>query len=53
MSEEYIDFVNSVTSQEKKQKSGPWKDMIKLSATISWKKAYQSSQVNTLESFME
>ena len=46
-------FPNYVSLKEKKQKSGPWKDMIKLSATISWKKAYQSSQVNTLESFME
>ena len=45
-------FPNYVTLKEKKQKSGPWKDMTKLSATISWKKAYQSSQVNTLDAFM-
>jgi len=33
--------------------SGEWKGMKKLAAKISWKKAYQSSQVNNLEKFME
>tara|TARA_A100001011_G_scaffold384149_1_gene456383 strand:+ start:2782 stop:3600 length:819 start_codon:yes stop_codon:yes gene_type:complete len=46
-------FPNYVSLKEKKQKSGPWKDMTKLSATISWKKAYESSQINTLEEFMQ
>ena len=32
--------------------SGEWKGKTKLAATISWKKAYQSSQINTLEGFM-
>jgi hypothetical protein len=44
-------FPQYVILKEKKQKSGPWKDMTKLSATISWKKAYQSSQITTLEEF--
>ena len=44
-------FPNFVALKEKIQKSGPWKNKPKLSATISWKKAYASSQVNTLEEF--
>ena len=32
--------------------SGEWKGKTKLAATISWKKAYASSQINTLEGFM-
>jgi len=32
--------------------SGEWNGQTKLAATISWKKAYQSSQINTLEGFM-
>ena len=32
--------------------SGEWSDKPRLAATISWKKAYQSSQINTLEGFM-
>jgi hypothetical protein len=32
--------------------SGEWKGKTKLAAKISWKKAYQSSQVNTLDEFM-
>ena len=31
--------------------SGEWKGMEKIAARISWKKAYQSSQINTLEEF--
>ena len=32
--------------------SGEWSGKTKLAATISWKKAYQFSQINTLEGFM-
>ncbi len=39
-------FPNFVTLREKVQKTGPWKDKIKLAATIGWKKAYKSSQTN-------
>jgi len=31
--------------------SGEWSGKTKLAATISWKKAYASSQINTLEEF--
>ena len=33
--------------------SGEWKGKTKLAARISWKKAYHSSQINTLEGFLE
>ncbi len=44
-------FPNFVVLKEKIQKSGPWKNKPKLSATISWKKAYASSQISNIESF--
>lgn len=34
------------------QNSGEWSGKPKLAATISWKKAYESSQINTLEDFL-
>lgn len=40
-----------VTVKEKEVASGPWKGQIKLATTIQHKKAYESSQKNTLESF--
>ncbi len=32
--------------------SGEWSNQVKLAATISWKEAYKSSQVSTLDQFM-
>jgi hypothetical protein len=31
--------------------SGEWSGKIKLAATISWKKAYQSSQMGNVEAY--
>jgi len=31
---------------------GPWKGQTKLAATISWKKAYESSKLSTLSDFI-
>ena len=46
-------FPEFVTLKEKETKSGPWKGMTKLGINGKWKKAYHSSQINTLEEFME
>ena len=47
-------FPSFVKLKEKVAKnSGEWSNKVKLAAVIQWKKAYQSSQVNTLESFMK
>ena len=46
-------FPQFVRLKENTVKTGPWKGIVKLGAYVQWKKAYQSSQVNTLESFME
>ena len=45
-------FPAFVVLREKFVKSGPWRDKSKLAATISWKKAYESSQRNTLDNFL-
>lgn len=45
-------FPEFVSLKEKETKSGPWKGITKLGINGKWKKAYQSSQVNSLESFM-
>ena len=41
-----------VSLKEKETKSGPWKGITKLGINGKWKKAYQYSQINTLEGFM-
>ena len=47
-------FPSFVKLKEKVAKnSGEWSNKVKLAAVIQWKKAYQSSQMSTLESFME
>ena len=46
-------FPAFVTLKEKETKSGPWKGMTKLGINGKWKKAYHSSQINTLEGFFE
>lgn len=48
LAELWPDFV---TVREKEVPSGPWKGQIKLATTIQHKKAYESSQVNSLEEF--
>ena len=45
-------FPKFVTLKEKVQNSGLWKGQKRLAAVIQWKKAYESSQINTLEEFM-
>ena len=40
-----------VLLREKVQDTGPWKGQVKLAATISWKKAYESSKLSTLSDF--
>ena len=45
----YNDYV---LLREKVQQTGPWKGQVKLAATISWKKAYESSKLSTLFDFM-
>lgn len=44
-------FPEFVTLKEKETKSGPWKGITKLGINGKWKKAYASSQVNSLEEF--
>ena len=47
-------FPSFVELKEKTTKnSGEWSDKLRLAAKISWKKAYQSSQISSLEKFME
>ena len=41
-----------VKLKEKVQNSGLWKGQKRIAGIIQWKKAYQSSQVNTLDEFM-
>ena len=45
----YNDYV---LLREKVQDTGPWKGQTKLAATISWKKAYESSKLSTLSDFI-
>ena len=45
-------FPKFVTLKEKVQNSGLWKGQKRLAAVIQWKKAYESSQITTLEEFM-
>jgi len=45
-------FPQFVKLKENKIKSGPWKGIPKLGAYVQWKKAYQSSQISTLEKFI-
>ena len=45
----YNDYV---LLREKVQQTGPWKGQVKLAATISWKKAYESSKLSTLSDFI-
>ena len=46
-------FPSFVKLKEKVAKnSGEWSNKVKLAAIIQWKKAYESSQVNTLDAFM-
>jgi len=44
---------NFVTLREKELTNGPWKGHIKLRTIIQHKKAYESSQTNSLENFFE
>ena len=44
-------FPEFVSLKEKETKSGPWKGVIKLGINGKWKKAYQYSQVSTLNDF--
>jgi hypothetical protein len=44
-------FPEFVTIREKEVASGPWKGQTKLAVTIQHKKAYESSQRNSLEEF--
>ena len=46
-------YNNYVILREKVQQTGPWKGQVKLAATISWKKAYESSQKSSLSNFFE
>jgi len=48
LAELWPDFVKV---REKIVPSGPWKGQVKLATTIQHKKAYESSQVNSLEEF--
>ena len=43
---EYVELREKVTKN-----SGEWSGKPRLAATISWKKAYQSSQIGSLEDF--
>ena len=45
-------FPKFVRLKENQIKSGPWQGILKLGCNVSWKKAYKSSQINTLEGFM-
>jgi len=44
-------FPEFITVREKEVTSGPWKGQTKLAVTIQHKKAYESSQKNSLEEF--
>jgi hypothetical protein len=44
-------FPKFIRLKEKQIKSGPWQGILKLGCHVSWKKAYASSQINTLEEF--
>ena len=46
-------FPQFVKLKENKIKSGPWKGVLKFGCHVSWKKAYQSSQVSNLEEFFK
>ena len=45
-------FPNFVKLKEKVQNSGLWKGQKRIAGIIQWKKAYESSQINTLEEFI-
>ena len=45
------DFIFKLKEKVAKN-SGEWSNKVKLAAIIQWKKAYESSQVNTLDAFM-
>jgi len=44
-------FPEFVTLKEKETKSGPWAGITKFGINGKWKKAYASSQINSLEEF--
>ena len=45
-------WIHSLEREKIAKNSGEWSGKTKLAATISWKKAYASSQINTLEEFL-
>ena len=46
-------FPEFVSLKEKESKSGPWKGITRLSIKGKWKKAYHSSQINSLDNLFE